>query len=294
MTHAIQVLLATHNGIRWLDEQIRSILDQEGVQVQILASDDRSSDGTAERLRAWSEQDSRVSLLPAHSAFGSAAASFYHLLRHADTNRFALVALADQDDIWERDKLRRHAELLLSHRVAGVSSDVEAFWADGRTHLIRKAQAQRRWDHLLEPPGPGCTFLMDSALVDRCVEWLDRLEAMAHPQPPKHDWFIYLLARCSGRPWYIDARSSVRYRQHESNEVGANAGIAAIFKRLSILARGGYHIQVRQAIELARLISAHYGQPEPPARLSAWDLLREGRRRRHEALIMALFSLRGV
>lgn len=294
MTRAIQVLLATHNGIKWLDEQMRSILSQEGVTVEILASDDQSTDGTAERLREWSAREPRVKVLENSRSFGSAAASFYHLLRHADTQRFAFVALADQDDVWERDKLRRHVDLQQAHRAAGVSSDVLAFWADGRTHLIRKSQAQRRWDHLLEPPGPGCTFLMTAALVVTCVQWIDRLRGLGMQPLPKHDWFIYLLARCSGQVWHIDSQSSVRYRQHDSNEVGANAGIAAIFKRLGILARGGYHAQVRQAIQLARLICAQYGQPMPPARLSAWELLREGRRRRHEALIMALFSLHGV
>ena len=45
-TPRIAVLLASMNGARWLPDQIRSILDQKGVDVQIFVSDDGSSDGS--------------------------------------------------------------------------------------------------------------------------------------------------------------------------------------------------------------------------------------------------------
>ncbi len=294
MHDSIQVLLATYNGARWLDEQLQSILNQTCVSVEVLVCDDQSTDETPAILSAWAARDRRVRLLQSAQRFGNAADNFYHLLKHADTRRFAFIALADQDDIWDSDKLERHVDLLKAHAAAGVSSDVLAFWANGREHLIRKSQPQRLWDHLLEPPGPGCTFLMTSSLVQTCVHWLNKLPEIGFTPLPKHDWFIYLIARSSGRSWHIEARSSLRYRQHANNEVGANSGLRAIAKRLAVLFRGGYHSQVQHAIRLARVISIDCNLPPPPLHLSAWELLRNGRRRRHEALVMAIFSLRGV
>ena len=40
-TAHVRVLLATHNGVAWLEEQLQSIIDQQGVRVSVIASDDR-------------------------------------------------------------------------------------------------------------------------------------------------------------------------------------------------------------------------------------------------------------
>lgn len=291
MVAKIQVLLATYNGRQWLDEQLDSILGQTGVDVQVLVSDDASTDGTAELLSARAQRDPRIVVSRHQLRFGSAAANFYHLLAQADTAGHEFFALADQDDIWASDKLYRHLRLLQGTAASGISSDVTAFWPNGRTRLIKKSQPQRRWDHLLEPPGPGCTFLMTRELVVTVAHWIYELTAAGVGPLSKHDWFIYLVARCSGKTWHIDPNSTVRYRQHTSNEVGANAGLSAKLKRVSILIRGGYQMQVRHAIQIARLIAVRTNQNCPPEQFPPLMLVRHGRRRPYEAWLVALFSI---
>ncbi len=287
----IQVLLATHNGSRWIEQQLDSLLAQTGVAIEVLVSDDGSTDGTRALLRQRAASDRRIVLLEHDLRFGSAAANFYYLLSQADYRRFEFFAFADQDDIWIPGKLQRQVRLLHGTGASGVSSDVLAFWPNGRTRPIRKSQPQRRWDHLLEPPGPGCTFLMTRDLAADAARWLQALDANGIEPLPKHDWLIYLIARCSGRTWYIDSMTSVHYRQHAHNEVGANVDLRARLKRLSILLRGDYQKMVRQAIEIARLVAESHHQPLPPERLRTMSLLRQGRRRRHEALLLALLSI---
>ena len=48
----VQVLMSTYNGEKFLDEQIRSIVAQKGVEVSILVRDDGSTDSTPEIGRA--------------------------------------------------------------------------------------------------------------------------------------------------------------------------------------------------------------------------------------------------
>lgn len=286
----VQVLLATHNGLPWLDDQIDSIFGQTGVDIRLLVSDDASTDGTRERLLEWARDDARITLLPDHPRLGNAAFNFYHLLAHADVEGCGLFALADQDDIWEPDKLWRHARLIESEDVDGISSDVTAFWPNGRARLIRKSQPQRRWDHMLEPPGPGCTFLITARLVREVNAWLVRLAGLGIGPLPKHDWFIYLIARCTGLRWYIDPTSTVRYRQHGRNEVGANAGIRPKIRRIRMLVRGGYQRQVRHAMTIGRIVSSQARTAALPPHFDFMTLLRHGRRRPHEAFLVALFA----
>ena len=45
--------MATYNGQKYLEEQLQSLVKQQGVDIQILVRDDGSTDGTLEILNKW-------------------------------------------------------------------------------------------------------------------------------------------------------------------------------------------------------------------------------------------------
>ena len=158
------------------------------------------------------------------------AANFLRLVREHVGAGFDYVALADQDDVWLPDRLSRAVEVMQRHGAVAYSSDVLAVWPDGRAMPIRKSQPQRRFDYLLEPAGPGCSYVMTAAFAAAL-----RAELMARPQRfdgvQQHDWLIYSYARTHGHRWVIDDHPSIHYRQHPANEVGANVGLQGIRRR---------------------------------------------------------------
>ena len=52
-----------------------------------------------------------------------------------------------------------------------------------------------------------------------------------------HDWYIYFFARINGFKWFIDSFSSLKYRQHEANELGGNIGLKKL-KRFKFISDG--------------------------------------------------------
>ena len=182
----ILVLLATHNGAPWLDEQLRSIVEQRDVRVSIVASDDQSADGTPELLRRWANE-APLQVLPAAAGRLGAAGNFLRLLRDADLEGFDFVALADQDDIWRPERLSRAATRLRERGIDGYSSDVAAFWPDGQRRTLGKAYPQRASDHLFEPAGPGCTYVMSARLAAAAQRELQR-EPKRFEGLGYHDW----------------------------------------------------------------------------------------------------------
>ncbi len=229
----VAVLLATHNGVRYLAEQLDSILNQREVTVRVIAMDDRSSDGTAEWLAERAASEPRLTVLPDDGTAGGSAANFYRLLAAYEPRPGELVAFADQDDVWRADKLSRHATLIAAG-ADGVSSSVWSFTADGRRTLVRKDYPQREWDYLLESPGPGCTFLLSPRLAALTAEVLRR-ESDVAPQVDFHDSLIYAIARGHGWSWHIDGYPSVDYRQHDSNVMGSNVGARSALARLRLI-----------------------------------------------------------
>ncbi|WP_341961931.1 glycosyltransferase [Pseudomonas sp. RC10] len=240
----IAILLAAHDGMAWIEEQLNSIQAQIDVDVCIYISVDPSTDGTEAWCANYADEHANVVLMPNAGRFGGAARNFFRLLRDVDVSAFDYVAFSDQDDIWHRDKLTRAVSVLSTGTYAGYSSNVTAFWEDGRRMLIDKAQPQVKWDYLFEAAGPGCTYVLTPALAVGLrayisKEW-DNVQAVA-----LHDWFCYAFARSKGFSWFIDPLSGLDYRQHSSNQIGVNSGLASAMTRLKSVRNGWWFTQIR-------------------------------------------------
>ncbi len=250
MKPRILVLLAAYNGRAWLVEQIESILSQSAVDVHIAVSVDLSTDGTEALASEWAERDSRLHCLPHGRRFGGAAANFFRLLMETDLAGFDYIAFADQDDIWLPHKLARAHEVLNGSTYSAYSSDVLAFWPDGREVVIKKSQPQVDFDYYFEAAGPGCTYVLDKHLASTIKENLIRQrEKIANIS--LHDWFCYAFARANGYAWFIDKQTHMRYRQHANNQIGVNSGVAAYQKRIGKVLGGWW---LNQAGLIAELI----------------------------------------
>lgn len=226
----IAILLAAYNGKDYLSEQIDSILCQHGVEITIYISIDLSDDGSEMLCKSFAAKDSRVILLPTGTRFGSATKNFFHLMCQVDFSNFEYVGFSDQDDIWLDCKLEKAVQRLKTGEFSGYSSNVEAFWPDGKRVVINKAQPQRSLDYLFEAGGPGCTYVFNQSLAQAIQKNLI-LYSDKSQQIGFHDWFCYAFARGRGYSWFIDPGCYMLYRQHAGNAIGINNGMKAFFRR---------------------------------------------------------------
>lgn len=298
----VKVLLATFNGSAWIHEQLDSILRQIDVDVVIYVSDDFSDDSTRAILEEFAKHDPRIQFLPKTQKFGSAGRNFYRLILDADLSSCDYVAFADQDDIWGQDKLIRHVKLMQKNDIDGVSSNVIAFWPDGKSKLIDKAQPQRELDFIFESVGPGCTFLMSPSLVGEVKKLLNDSTSLAN-QVTLHDWLVYAVCRASGKKWLIDSTPSLQYRQHDKNVVGANSGLKAKLVRFKKISNGWYRGEVLKILKISYQLSNNpnlltiSSLLEKPDLLSRFKLLRfipQARRKISDRVFLALMIVFGL
>lgn len=283
------VLLAAYNGERWIEEQLKSILNQKGVLPTIFVSVDRSTDQTLNIIELLVSCDSRIKLLPYGERFGGAGKNFYRLIRDVDVSSFDMVSFADQDDIWMPDKLSaawRH----LSHEGYGAySSDVIAFWADGRKSIIKKSYPQKSFDYLYEAAGPGCTYAF-SASSFKLIKGFVSQNYEECGKVALHDWLIYAYCREHKQSWFIDNEPRMLYRQHESNQIGTNDNLRAYVKRLNHVRHHWYRTQV---ISIARVCNSTSANSVA----SRWFMIRnfyELRRRPRDVFALLLMTLLGL
>ena len=298
----VAVLMATYNGLSWIQEQVRSIIAQKKVNVTLFISDDASNDGTREWLEKLSQETLRIHLLPVNNRFGSAGKNFYRLITSVNIKGYDYVAFSDQDDIWDANKLIKHINLSQKHNAEGVSSNVIAFWEDGKEKLIVKSNPQRKWDYLFESSGPGCTFLMTPWLVNTVREQLMNESSLANTVA-LHDWLTYAICRAHGRTWVIDFTPSLKYRQHHKNVVGANVGINAKWARLKKLKKNWYREEVSKIaqicnainpkVELGKLLEI-LNSSSVCSRLKLLNYVPYARRRLIDRYMLALFIIVGL
>lgn len=269
-TPRIAVLLAAYNGMAFLPAQCASILAQRDVDVRVFVSVDPSTDDTLDWLERQAMAEPRMRVLPTEERFGGAAPNFLRLLRDVDLHDFDAVSFADQDDLWPEDKLTVAWNQLCQRGVSGYSCNVEAFWPDGRRAIVDKAQPQRRWDHLFEAAGPGCTYLLAqpfALVLQRVVR--EQRELLGSLQ--YHDWLTYAAARSLAGGWFIDPQPHMAYRQHGNNQIGVNAGWASLSRRLRQVWSG-------HALSQATIVARATGMWEAPfvrqaLRRGRWGLI---------------------
>ena len=125
----VAILLCTYNGARFLAQQLDSIAAQTHGDWVVWASDDGSSDETVAILEAYRARWEPGRLLISRGPGKGFVAHFLALTCRADVVA-GHYAYADQDDIWDKDKLARAVAWLLTE-----SQDMPALYC-ARTRTI--------------------------------------------------------------------------------------------------------------------------------------------------------------
>jgi len=233
---SIAVFLTAYNGEDWVASQVSSIFNQEEMYLHLFISVDLSTDGTYEWCKTLEKEHANVTVLEYGERFGGAAKNFFRLIKEVNFSKFDYIAFADQDDVWFSDKLSHGIRQMNINYAEAYSANIIAFWPDGREKLIDKSQSQREFDYLFEAAGPGCTYIFTNKAASLIKHYLTRFPELN--QFVLHDWLSYAILRHNKYKWFIDPIPKMKYRQHDSNQVGANVSLKGIIYRLHYIVSG--------------------------------------------------------
>ena len=103
MTSLVSVIIPTYRCAGTIEQSVRSALSQTVSDIEVVAVDDMSDDGTADILHAIEKQDPRLKVIELTEP-GDAASTRNCAVRAAKAD---WIAFLDSDDLWEPDKLAR-------------------------------------------------------------------------------------------------------------------------------------------------------------------------------------------
>jgi len=220
--------MATFNGEKFIMEQIVSILNQLSKYDELIISDNGSTDQTLYIINKIN--DPRIRVLHYTDKKGPIW-NFENALKHVDGD---FIFLADQDDMWENDRL----SLAMSHLKNNILTVCNCKIINAEGSVIQKETFFE-----MKNSGPGLLKnLISNTFLGCCLGFKKELLPVILPFPkdiPMHDWWIGLAASKLGKTYFID-KPGILYRRHGQNastasEKSKTTIYEKIFFRFSLL-----------------------------------------------------------
>jgi glycosyltransferase involved in cell wall biosynthesis len=218
----VAVLLPTFNGERFLEEQLTSLLNQEGIDLKVYIRDDASTDRTIQILNKYSEN---FDITFSNNNIGTSA-SLLELLRKIDD--FDFLAFCDQDDVWTDNHLIEGIQELKQ-----VGEDRFALYFPLYNFLDSKSKITGKRNPILnigytnalvENPIIGCGIILNKEAANTIKKFdLNSNYFLDHQ--------IYFIGTLVGEI-IQGSKYTVNYRIHRNNQVGIRTGVASLLKHL--------------------------------------------------------------
>ncbi|HII3385101.1 TPA: glycosyltransferase family 2 protein [Enterobacter cloacae] len=220
----IDIVLATYNGSKYLEQQLISITSMTGFDElvrNIIVCDDNSKDDT---LAIAVKNIPKDKLIILRNTLGKPYGPAKNFERGIAVSTAEYVMLSDQDDCWEKDKLITYyeeASKFNNKKPLLIFSDLEVVNSELKkidSSFLKYQSVDHKWAEklnnlLIQNIAPGCTMMFNKSLIQASM-----------PFPEKclmHDWWLMLVCRLYGEIRFIEGKTFIKYRQHGSNQVGA-------------------------------------------------------------------------
>lgn len=222
---SVSVALCTYNGAKYIEDQIRSILDQTLPVDEIVVCDDGSTDETLQIVDDIAKDTSIVVRIYRNENNIGVCANFQ---KAVDLCQGDIVFLSDQDDVWYPHKVKTIVEWFDRHPEKAVVF-TNADLIDGQSV---KNEADTLWDYFFIPvdrktfaKGLELECMTNNTHATGATMAVRGSFLKTHPflsyttESALHDLVIAINAteeRCIG---YVD-ECLIQYRIHEKQQVG--------------------------------------------------------------------------
>lgn len=261
----IAILLATYNGEQYLQEQIDSLFAQTFLDWHLYVHDDGSKDNTVNIVKDYSEKFPHKVTLMDYPPQGGACKNFLSMLEHVDSKYYMFC---DQDDIWLPNKIEiEHREILRNEIIAPgipIMINTDLTIIDEKQNVLHNSLRSyqdiypsfiKQFKDLSALSScTGSTMLFNKKAKDSVKHPYQN--ALMHDQ-----WVALCVLAAKGKIIYMP-ESTVLYRQHDNNVLGAMEGPRFVWME-----------KIKNFRYITRVLRNHYKQMNSIARVSWFDFI---------------------
>lgn len=200
----VSIALCTYNGEKYIREQLNSLVKQDYPNLEIIAVDDRSTDSTVAILNEYSAVHDNLKVFINDINLGYKK-NFEKAIQLCNGE---YIALSDQDDIWELDKISK----LINNIEGAVLIYHDSKFINQNGESINKKMSNIL--NMYSGKNPEA-FIFFNSVSSHAVLFHKRLQEYLFDFPDSgyHDsWIAYVAANVGDIKYYNDCL--VSYRQH--------------------------------------------------------------------------------
>lgn len=202
---SISVAMATYNGEKYIEEQVRSILANLESFDEVIVSDDGSTDNTRDIIKGIN--DKRIVVIDGPQK--GVISNFENAIRNCG-GRY--IFLSDQDDVWEADKVEKVLKAFENGNPPVVVHDCVV--VDGNKEVLEESFFKFR------NSGPGALKnIYKNTYVGCCMAFNAALKDAILPIPTDiemHDQWIGIIGDKLGTNVFIEDKL-IKFRRHGDN-----------------------------------------------------------------------------
>jgi teichuronic acid biosynthesis glycosyltransferase TuaG len=107
-SHLVSIVVPVYNAARFIDETIKTVLDQTYTNWELLLIDDKSTDESVKLIKPYVAKDNRIKLLRNKQNSGAAISRN----KGIDAAKGRYIAFLDADDLWLPSKLEKQVAFM--------------------------------------------------------------------------------------------------------------------------------------------------------------------------------------
>jgi glycosyltransferase involved in cell wall biosynthesis len=206
----VSVAMASYNGARYIAEQLESIVQQTYPNIEIVIVDDHSKDDTVAIIRSYQTKYPFICLIENEENLG-VTRTFEKAIVNCKGD---FIALSDQDDIWNLQKI----DILVNE-----IGEHDAVYADSLLVNEKGESLGKSFSDFMNIRSyySGTPFLLSNSVAGHAMLMKTGFVKGILPFPEKifFDLWIGFCAAGNNGIKFVD-KTLVKYRQHDSNTVG--------------------------------------------------------------------------
>lgn len=258
----ISVCMGTYNGAKYIQEQLYSILEQTRKVDEVILCDDGSTDGTVEIIQNFISNNGREDSwkLYQNEQNKGYPANFYYACSLCTGD---VVFLADQDDIWTAEKIKRMSDALEKENEMKViackfglidaqGNDIHTLMAP--THNLGTGNLRQVTigDVFYKCEWPGMVMAYKR-------EWYESWSKGNYQIP--HDFLICARAAEEGAFYQMDAELAY-HRRHDNNTGGEEHHLNRLLNKQRKLKEIKTYLDILNAFEAEQPLQTEEGKTE--------------------------------
>jgi len=242
----VSISIPTYNGAKYIEDTLNCAINQSYTNIEIIITDDQSTDNTLEICNAFAAKDKRIKVFQNKinlGLLGNWCEVVDKTSKESDWIKFLF-----QDDLMEPNTVLKMINAALTHNVDFVLTDRQYIFENGTTEVVKEAYAKMPQTGKIfkrskkYSPEETASLIAKNDFFQNCLGEppciLFKKSKYSHSDYPTEFLqtidYLFILEKILKDNFYFVNEKLIQFRIHSSSQTNKNAKEESLYKRIVV------------------------------------------------------------